>query len=481
MSIGLPGTVFANSSESQSNPSNYESKINAELSVKAQNESASTIRFEGENRYETAVKIAQNGWTSAKTVVLAKGSDFPDALSGAPLAYKEDAPILLTETNKLTEITKKEIKRLKAEKVIILGSGGAVSENVYNEIKTMGLTVDRIGGKNRFETAALIADHLNSNEAVIAYGRNFPDALAIAPYAARKGIPILLTAQDELPETTRNAMKGMSNAIIVGNNAVVSKKVEDSLPVATTVRYGGSDRYETAKSIITNLNFGTNIAYVATGRNFPDALAGSALAAKNNAPILLVNNSEIPKSTNSLIPNYKSFGIIGGKSVIGENITYQLSGVSNEGCKNPIHNTSLYTELYSTFETFYFGCSPEYVKSQLGEPDKIIGMETQYAYQYGNIQYTFVHFKDYGVVGIRIEGETASEYFSNFDAIEHAYNPYDVYAYYDVQRSQSSGSYELTIDDTRPYGSNYTHTYYSNKKSGSPITLIDIYYNYWNQ
>ena len=90
------------------------------------------------------------------------------------------------------------------------------------------------------------------------------------------------------------------------------------------------------------------------------------------------------------------------------------------GCMNPIPYTELYDPvLYPMFESFYFGCSEEYVKSQLGEPDELIGMETQYALKYGNITYTLVLLeKELGVVGVQVEGEKASSYFTDLADVE---------------------------------------------------------------
>ncbi|MFP3440783.1 cell wall-binding repeat-containing protein, partial [Pantoea sp. SIMBA_133] len=96
-------------------------------------------RLSGKDRYKTAVAISQKGWNHADTVVLARGGEFPDALAGTPLAYQHDAPMLLTEDNKLTDSTKKELERLEPNKVIILGSSGAITDKVSNEIKAMGI------------------------------------------------------------------------------------------------------------------------------------------------------------------------------------------------------------------------------------------------------------------------------------------------------------------------------------------------------
>ena len=80
---------------------------------------------------------------------------------------------------------------LGACKVIILGGTKAVSAEVENQLKGKSLEVERIGGENRFDTAARIARKLGMLDAVfLAYGHDFPDALAAASYAGRMGYPI---------------------------------------------------------------------------------------------------------------------------------------------------------------------------------------------------------------------------------------------------------------------------------------------------
>src|SRR5699024_5330260 len=89
-----------------------------------------TDRISGGLRFDTAVETSQSGWNTADTVVLARGDEYADALAGVPLAYKLDAPILLTPKDALWEATADEIARLGAGKVVILGGKGAVSPAV---------------------------------------------------------------------------------------------------------------------------------------------------------------------------------------------------------------------------------------------------------------------------------------------------------------------------------------------------------------
>ncbi|MBM7606375.1 uncharacterized protein YkwD/putative cell wall-binding protein [Metabacillus crassostreae] len=311
---------------------------------------ASIERIKGSDRYQTAVEISKSGWQSAATVVLAKGSDFPDALAGGPLAYSLDAPILLTNEMTLTESTKQEILRLKASNIVILGSEGAISKQVETSLRNMGLTIDRIGGKHRFETAANIAKRISSSKAIIANGRNFPDALAVAPYAAKNGIPILLTEKEVLPDATHQIAKSKSQTIIVGKEGVVAKGVEDRL--TNTVRYGGNDRYHTNQIISEKLVMSASKAYVATGENFADALSGSVLAAKNDATILLVQKSNVPTPIKTISSKYDQFIIYGGIGAISDQVQRTLAGYQTE----------------FVLQNIAIGDTEQHVLSTLGQP-----------------------------------------------------------------------------------------------------------------
>ncbi|WP_283153363.1 cell wall-binding repeat-containing protein [Guptibacillus hwajinpoensis] len=297
--------------------------------VKAKDEAriaeADAERIQGETRYETSVKISQEGWETADTVVLARGDSFPDALAGAPLAYKYDAPILLTESGSLNKMAKEEIARLGAKDVIILGGTSAVSNYVKFQLEGMGIEVERIAGDNRFDTAANIAARLGGspNKAIVANGMNFPDALAIAPYAAQKGYPILLTEADEIPSATSNALKGIDGSIIVGGETAVNGKLDAKLHAED--RYAGDNRFGTASDIATNLNPSARV-YVSTGMNFADALSGSVLAAKQNAAMLLVKPNMLPKETAEAIEDMEAydFNVLGGENAVSNDILDQL-------------------------------------------------------------------------------------------------------------------------------------------------------------
>ena len=276
-------------------------------------------RISGRSRYDTAVAISQEGWPeTTKTVVLARGDDFPDALAGTPLAHQLEAPMLLTQKDKLTASTKEEIERLAAEKVIILGSSNAVSNKVSDEIKSMGIEVVRYGGRSRSDTAAIIADKLpnKGDTAILAYGMNYPDALSIAPYAAKNGYPIYLSLEDKLPKATADKISSYDNVIVVGSTGVINEKALKG--ISNYKRYGGHDRYDTNLDIIKNLPLGKEQAYFATGTGYADALTGAVLAAKNDAPLVLSPPTKLPESTISYLEksSYDQFNLLGGDNAL---------------------------------------------------------------------------------------------------------------------------------------------------------------------
>ncbi|NYE03611.1 2',3'-cyclic-nucleotide 2'-phosphodiesterase/3'-nucleotidase/5'-nucleotidase [Bacillus niacini] len=287
-------------------------------------------RLAGLDRYETAVQVSKQGWDSAETVIIVRGDDFADALAAAPLAYKYNAPILLTQTDSLNEDTKKEIKRLGATKAIVVGGKNVVSNRVTNALSAkLNLWVKRISGETRFDTAAAISNELgNPAKVVLVNGFNYPDAISAASYAAQNGFPILLTKTDEIPAATVEALNNVTDTILVGGTGVISEKVESA--VNNPQRVGGKDRFETSLKLATELGSVKEKVFLSTGWGFADALTGSVLAAKEGAPVILVNKDKLPTAVEELVDS-KYVTILGGENVVAESVV--------KGETNPIYDT----------------------------------------------------------------------------------------------------------------------------------------------
>jgi putative cell wall-binding protein len=283
---------------------------------------ASYQTYTGADRYLTSIKVSQAGWAQSDYAILANGENFPDALSAAPLAGKYNAPILLTPQKTLNADVSKELDRLKVKTVFIIGGWGAVSTATETNLKNRGLTVTRISGADRFETSLNIAKQFSKpTQVIVVNGRNFPDALSVAAYAAANKIPILLTDKNALTPAISNYIKSnpsITKTYIIGGTGVVYPSIEKTLPNPT--RLAGADRYETNLAVIKGLNFDFSNTYVALGTNFPDALSASALAGKTKSPTLIING-KLPAKVISDIQNMKSK--IGIKHLIGAAGTYK--------------------------------------------------------------------------------------------------------------------------------------------------------------
>lgn len=285
-------------------------------------------RLSGKNRFEVAANISQKGWASADTVFISNYLAFADALSAAPLAYKYNSPILLTQAGSLNQVTKQEITRLKAKNIVLVGGNGSLNDWITKELRGMGKNVRRIGGQNRFEVSKNIALELgNYQTAIVANGLNYPDALAIAPFAAKNGFPILLTRPEAAAKETLEVIqkKNVQNTIIVGGEASVSRNVSYKIP--KPVRIGGKDRYEVALNIFNKYFADTDKLYFATGTTFADALTGSVLITKENATILLTGKDTLPGSVSDALAkrNIQTYIILGGTGSVGSKVLSLLS------------------------------------------------------------------------------------------------------------------------------------------------------------
>lgn len=269
----------------------------------APNRPAMINRAGGSDRVSTAIEVSRMGWQSAETVIIASGLSYPDALAAVPLAGAVDAPILLTadKSGKPEAALLAEIKRLGAHSAYILGGTSAVSAQAEKALTGAGLTVRRLAGADRYATCLEIARELAArtdgsfDTLFFASADNFPDALAVGPAAAVKGDPILyIGAKSELLDSVAAFVgsSGCNKAVVLGGESAVSTKGEKDIKrlCADTERISGADRYATAAAIVARYNGSFNGgAALATGKTFPDALAGGAHAAKLGIPVLLTS------------------------------------------------------------------------------------------------------------------------------------------------------------------------------------------------
>lgn len=193
-------------------------------------------RIFGVNRYETAVKIGEKVLkkTGGKEIFLANGISQVDALSISSVSSKDQTPILLSEKNGLGKETLKFIDDYKITKIRILGGPKAISEKVETEIRKKGITIDRIYGNDRYETAVKINENYYpaANHIFVANGIKVVDALAVSLYAGELSSPIILV-DDNIDDKTINYIKSAKpkKGVAVGGKRVIKKYITTGLNV----------------------------------------------------------------------------------------------------------------------------------------------------------------------------------------------------------------------------------------------------------
>ena len=280
-------------------------------------------RLDGSNRYITMQSVSSEGWEngSCNAVVLARGDDFPDALSATGLAGILDCPMLLTKQNELPTSTSSEITRLGASTVYIVGGNGVITDYVKNLVQALpGVeNVIRLYGSNRYATCYDIYEEKIgewSGTLIIGTGVTYYDILSISPYAfANKSPVFLVNVEGNLTDAMKAAINGgaFNKAIIIGSSALVSQQTETllnaKLGASNVMRIWGSNRYETSSLIAdwesgeyTNADFQPSVILdyahctlvngvaIPNTDPFADALPGGALAGHLGSVMLLTKN-----------------------------------------------------------------------------------------------------------------------------------------------------------------------------------------------
>lgn len=390
-------------------------------------------RLYGMDRYKTSVSISNKYVSNTlQNVIVASGKNFPDALAGSVLSKKLNAPILLTgntvsESKDCIEYINNHLD--KNGTIYILGGQASVNEEFISNMKAQGYkNFVRLGGKNRFQTNQYIVNFMNvekNTPVVIANAYGFADALSVSSIAASKGYPIIMTSNSSLSDEAKIMIKNIapSGVYVIGGYASVGDNVVNqiktlvpSLDNSKIVKLSGQDRYETSLKVCKYFNMDTDTAVIASGKNFPDALSGSALAAKFNAPIVLTNGVDINNQREFLdSKNYKNVYLLGGSGSIDFSVEYLLKGSENitteerDYVNKLLDNCDKYTtesnntsnNIMNLFESIF----TEDVLSNLDDPSKIVDVFGKFEIVYNNYKTTLTSYKDNL---INLKNETAS-------------------------------------------------------------------------
>jgi len=185
-------------------------------------------RLSGDNRYETSAAVSAEFFSDPSWVVVALGTNFPDALVGAAAAAHLSGPVLLTAGDHAPQATLDELTRMRPGTIYVVGGTAAISKAVATELADYG-TVVRLAGANRYATASVVAEEIfpAADHVLLAYGGNFPDALVAAAAAGHLGGPVLLVTHDEMPDPTREQLVRLApdHTWLIGGTAVIGEEV----------------------------------------------------------------------------------------------------------------------------------------------------------------------------------------------------------------------------------------------------------------
>lgn len=322
---------------------------------------AGLTRYEGGTRVQTAVSVSQKlfpGTGSSRAVVIASSTNYADSLAGARLASAVGGPLLLTDPLALNTEVASEVARVLAVPaaaaagstpaasagsapsqtavgtVYLLGGTSAVSAAVETAVKAVNAkyTVTRISGTDRFDTAVKIAAQTAADDGgasapiYVASGTNYPDGLAVAALAARTGGVVLLTDGSKMPDATLKYLQTYdpNSELLVAVGGPAAKATSGHGADRAVI---GTDRYDTARRVAELFTAPTGSAPVrsvglATGDNWPDALAGAAAMGNLDGPLLLTPSGALSPSTSSALTALAKKGrptsalVFGGSSVV---------------------------------------------------------------------------------------------------------------------------------------------------------------------
>ena len=202
-------------------------------------------------------------------------------------------------------------------------------------------SLGRLAGDDRIATSVAISEQVyadGASAAVVAYGGDFPDALAAAPLASAAGGPVLLNVRDRLHEDVGAELDrlGAKTVYVLGGTTVQTAQVERDLRdrAMHPVRVAGNDRWSTAAAAAdravqvwqsTGGSVSSN-AVLALGTDFPDALSGGVLAGTRRSALLLTGRDALPSATSDALRDLgaASVTVMGGTAAVSDSVVSQL-------------------------------------------------------------------------------------------------------------------------------------------------------------
>lgn len=268
------------------------------------------VSVSASDAYRASSDAAKSAFPAATTksvpaLVVVSASQPGDQIVAASLARALGGPVLVTHSKWLPSAAFDEIKRLKPERVFVLGTTSIVQTTVSNKIASLGPKVYRITSKNAWQAAALSIERTVKEAAAsgrpvdtayLVNGRGLADALSVSPVLGKTGRPLLFIDKDSMPAYTTKALKksGIKKLVLIGSADAISAKQENALKKAgySVSRIAGANAYRTSVAIAAhalslNVGFSWKSAGLVSRTSYTDALAWASASGLSNQVYLL--------------------------------------------------------------------------------------------------------------------------------------------------------------------------------------------------
>lgn len=317
--------------------------------------SPSVSRLSGADRYTTSVAASRAAFptgTRADVVYLVSGTSPWESISATPAAGRQGGGVLLTRADGIPSSVVAELRRLAPAAIVVVGSTATLSDTVLGQARALAPDVRRVAGGDRYGTSRELVRHAfptgSATRAWVATGRAWVDGLVAGAAAAAQGAPLLTVdgAAASLPGSTVALVRdlGITSVTIAGGTGAVSSGIQAQLATllgaANVTRASGADRYAAAARInalaFPGLAAGT--AYVASDRDFANALAGGFLAGRTKRPLFYALPYCVPATVR---PSLTAASVTRVTLLGGEGSVRRLVG-SLEACRSITTASSLW-------------------------------------------------------------------------------------------------------------------------------------------
>lgn len=312
--------------------SSNNSGVDKDKSINEKYRNKKIDRIAGSDRFETSVELSKKTYDKADTVILVNGYKSSDALTAVPFAHSLEAPILLSDENRISDAVRGEINRLGAKKILVIGGESVVSRSLVNEL-SKSYDVHRIAGRDRYETSTMVASEYAKkkgryNRAIMVNGDNLVDALSISNLPEKDMAPVLLTESKNLNANSKRFIdeNKVKDILILGGSNSVSRDLENHLrPGRSINRIYGKDRYHTSM-ILAGISSDKKNVIVASGKNYADALTLGSYAIKNHSAVIMVDDDKSIDYVKEHIEknDIGKIRVVGGRNSIPESLKIRL-------------------------------------------------------------------------------------------------------------------------------------------------------------